>query len=90
MFNEARWAHIKANGGRFTRRQWQRLCTKYGNRCLCCGAREVPLTADHVIPLSKGGSNSIRNLQPLCRSCNAAKADTSADYREDTVTGCTA
>ena len=28
---------------------------------------------DHVIPRVRGGNNSLRNAQPLCRSCNASK-----------------
>ena len=30
--------------------EWQSLCERYGNRCLCCGATEA-LTIDHVVPL---------------------------------------
>jgi 5-methylcytosine-specific restriction protein A len=37
------------------------------------------LTADHVVPLSAGGTNERHNLQVLCRSCNSAKRERQAD-----------
>ncbi|MGH3145755.1 MAG: HNH endonuclease [Rubrobacter sp.] len=49
--------------------------------CLCCGSSDKPLTPDHVVPLSLGGSNLIANIQPLCRSCNARKNVKVVDYR---------
>lgn len=33
------------------------------------------MTIDHIIPKSKGGKNTLDNLQPMCNSCNAHKAD---------------
>lgn len=33
------------------------------------------MTIDHIVPKSKGGSNLIENLQPMCNTCNAQKAD---------------
>ncbi|MFT4571434.1 MAG: 5-methylcytosine-specific restriction endonuclease McrA [Hyphomicrobiaceae bacterium] len=43
-------------------------------RCVECGAPQN-LEFDHIIPLVRGGATSTRNLQLLCRSCNASKAD---------------
>ena len=40
--------------------------------CVFCGSKEN-ITIDHLIPISKGGSNEINNLFPACRSCNSSK-----------------
>jgi 5-methylcytosine-specific restriction endonuclease McrA len=61
-------------GQRFTTRDWVRLCRRYGGRCAYC--HQVPtagLTIEHVIPLIRGGVNTIGNIVPACRSCNFAK-----------------
>lgn len=64
----------------FTQDEWIALCNRYDNKCLCCGSLD-DLTIDHVHPVSRGGRNSIDNIQPLCRSCNSAKGTKHTDYR---------
>lgn len=75
-----RRVRILGNGGSFTEVQWKALCNKYHNICLCCRRRRR-LTIDHVIPITKGGTNCITNIQPLCKSCNSSKNNKIADYR---------
>lgn len=47
---------------------WQRDQGK----CVQCGATSY-LEFDHIIPFSKGGANTVNNVQLLCRKCNLAK-----------------
>lgn len=81
--NRNRRAREIANGGTITAEEWQELKDKYNHTCLKCGRREpeIKLTLDHVVPISKGGINSIENAQPLCLSCNSRKKDKTIDYR---------
>ena len=41
-------------------------------KCAKCGSREK-LEYDHIVPISKGGSNTTRNIELLCESCNRQK-----------------
>lgn len=72
---------ILRNAGSHTPEEWDQLCARYDHRCLCCG-EEKPLTKDHIMPLSKGGVNTIDNLQPLCMTCNVRKHARHIDYRQ--------
>lgn len=85
-YKQARRARIAQGGGAFTEKEWRALCEHYGGLCVCCGLVK-PLTADHIVPVSKGGSSDITNIQPLCGSCNSAKSDQTTDYRPDKGAG---
>jgi len=55
--------------------------------CLYCGARapSVCLEVDHVIPVSKGGTNHPSNLVSSCRDCNQAKRDGELEFLPEAV-----
>lgn len=42
-------------------------------KCARCGSREK-LEYDHIVPVSKGGSNTTRNIELLCEKCNRSKS----------------
>lgn len=52
------------------REVWQRD----GGRCVECSTKEH-LCFDHIVPFSRGGSNTVRNIQLLCETCNLAKGN---------------
>lgn len=67
-----RYARERNAEGSHTLLEWKNLKSKYLNKCVYCN-KEKPLTKDHIIPLSKGGTDYIDNIQPLCRNCNSKK-----------------
>lgn len=79
--NPERMAHLQAARrarelnapGSHTFNEWLELVSQYQGRCAYCGRSDLPLTRDHVVPLSGGGSNGIGNILPACRPCNTRK-----------------
>jgi len=75
-FTNMRYRARKRNAeGSHTFGEWELLKKQYGCICPACGKSEpeIKLTEDHIIPLSKGGSDYIENIQPLCVKCNTRK-----------------
>jgi 5-methylcytosine-specific restriction endonuclease McrA len=67
--------------GFHTEEEWTELKNMYHNACLKCGATNVVLTRDHIVPPALGGTDWISNIQPLCRPCNSSKGQSTVDYR---------
>lgn len=63
----------KANRGTTTEREaLRKACFQtWGRTCMYCG--EIATEVDHIIELDAGGTNTLDNLQPLCKACHQAK-----------------
>lgn len=64
--------------------QRQQILNKSGGICAHCGIKLnlKEFTIDHYIPKSRGGSNMVVNLIPLCEHCNIAKSNMILEPRE--------
>lgn len=69
--------------GSFSSQEWNDLKTRLGSKCLRCMKQEpeIKLTVDHIVPLARGGTNFISNIQPLCGTCNSSKGPKIINYR---------
>lgn len=65
-----------AASGSFTPEQIDELYQKQRGKCACCSdVLGASFHRDHKIPLTRGGSNDILNIELLCAPCNLAKQD---------------
>ncbi|MEV6638441.1 HNH endonuclease [Actinoplanes sp. NPDC051470] len=52
----------------------RRIILKDDPICSICLRRKAT-TADHIVPLSKGGTNKLNNLRPACLPCNSGRGN---------------
>ncbi len=78
------WDHKRTFQERYgvTRSEWAkiraRVIRRDHGRCVDCSSRQR-LEADHIVPVSQGGSSDLDNLATRCRTCHQAK--TNADRK---------
>lgn len=69
-----RRARVRNANGKHTVDQILDLIEKQRNRCAACRkSLKGGYHADHIMPLARGGSNDIGNIQLLCVACNLSK-----------------
>jgi 5-methylcytosine-specific restriction endonuclease McrA len=70
-----RRAMKRGAAGSFSAAEFKAVCERYGWTCAYCGTAltRQTVTADHAVPLSRGGSGWIDNIVPACRRCNSRK-----------------
>jgi 5-methylcytosine-specific restriction endonuclease McrA len=84
VFAHRRRARMLAVGGSFSTAEWLDLLARHPI-CPRCqrrwedipipAGRRSPVSRDHIVAISKGGQNTIENIQPLCFSCNSRKGN---------------
>jgi hypothetical protein len=84
VFAQRRRARLLASEGEYSVAEWLELLSKHPV-CPRCRrdwseipvpkGRRTAVTADHIVPITLGGRNSIDNIQPLCYSCNSKKGN---------------
>jgi hypothetical protein len=84
VFAHRRRARMNDAEGSFSTAEWGALVEQFEACPMCLRnwesipilkGRKSVITRDHIVPISKGGSNRIGNIQPLCYSCNSKKGD---------------
>lgn len=68
--------HLHTTSSGEARRLWRKhIKESWENKCAYCESEEN-LTIDHVIPQSKGGTDTTKNVVCSCHSCNQSKGHT--------------
>lgn len=57
------------------------LLEKWHRTCAYCGAQQVPLEVEHIVPKARGGTDRVSNLTLACVPCNERKGkQTAAEF----------
>lgn len=57
------------------------LLERWERKCAYCGAENIPMEIEHIIPKARGGSDRVSNLTISCKLCNQKKGtQTAAEF----------
>lgn len=74
VYTNRRRSRLRAAEGKHTAVELKALMVRQRGKCACCeGSLKPGYDVDHIVPLAKGGSNYITNIQLLCPPCNRSK-----------------
>jgi len=62
-----------------TAAEWRAKCQAIGYRCAYCNGHNQSMHKDHIIPITRGGSDSIDNVTLACYRCNSLKSNMTAE-----------
>ena len=72
MIQVCNWGRVRPKRASIPGSVRRQVFERDDHRCADCGDR-TNLTLDHIIPWSKGGPDTVENLQTMCRPCNSRK-----------------
>lgn len=73
-FSQDQTEHVKYERTRIPENVRIEVWRRDQGKCASCESREN-LEYDHIVPVSRGGSNTARNVELLCEDCNRAKGN---------------
>lgn len=71
--NTKLWGNAYQQGPLYQNKLRSFIFNRSNGKCVYCGAKAAEI--DHIVPRSKGGTNSVYNLVASCKSCNEKKSN---------------